>query len=606
MAVEYSKTIRGITYTQGQSFNARVAGTWYGSSDGTGGSGSIAAGHTCKFQFYQADYSWQIYNYCIDPDSSGASDQEWTSIDIFPFATYTVKYNANGGTGAPANQTKTWGTNLTLSSTAPTRTGYAFKGWATSSGSTTVKYQPGATYSANAALNLYAVWEATAATLTSVATMTTGSAVSIKWTPNATTHTFRLKIVIGSNTYWAPSSTGYISPATTSAYTYTGYTIPAAAAAQITTAESGTATVTLYSFLNGTQLGTSSKTATVVVNSSVVPTISSVALSNATTTGFTGWIKTLSKVKAVITASGAQGSTITSYQMTVDGAAYTSSTSTVTATNFLKNKGTVTVTAKVTDSRGRTATNAQSITVVDYFSPTISDIVADVDGTTVTCSVTYAIAPVNDENAKNLKITCTKVSTSTSTVITPTLSEYSGTYTWTQTLADAETETYQFTAELWDTKTAASHTVASTLTAVTALSLLRGGRGAAFFGEATREGLEVKGKTIFDNQLQSIRNITDANDCAFVGLLTSSGHKISFVIPYDEVEGCTATITSLSAAAYGIAGALNTAITEESIESATCTPFGIRVVLYRSSGWGGTNNTPAVVVVHSITMSITV
>ncbi|MBR5423932.1 MAG: InlB B-repeat-containing protein, partial [Clostridia bacterium] len=43
--------------------------------------------------------------------------------------TYTVAYDANGGTGAPDNQTKTYGTNLTLSSTTPTRTGYTFDGW---------------------------------------------------------------------------------------------------------------------------------------------------------------------------------------------------------------------------------------------------------------------------------------------------------------------------------------------------------------------------------------------------------------------------------------------------------------------------------------------
>jgi len=74
-------------------------------------------------------------------------------------ASYAVKYYANGGSGAPSAQTKWYGENLTLSSTKPTRTGYTFKGWATSSGSTTVAYNPGATYSSNAALNLYAVWE---------------------------------------------------------------------------------------------------------------------------------------------------------------------------------------------------------------------------------------------------------------------------------------------------------------------------------------------------------------------------------------------------------------------------------------------------------------
>lgn len=71
---------------------------------------------------------------------------------------WTVSYNANGGSGAPGNQTKTYGTDLTLSSTKPTRTGYTFKGWATSSGGS-VAYAAGAKYTANAAVTLYAVWQ---------------------------------------------------------------------------------------------------------------------------------------------------------------------------------------------------------------------------------------------------------------------------------------------------------------------------------------------------------------------------------------------------------------------------------------------------------------
>ena len=72
--------------------------------------------------------------------------------------TYTVSYNANGGSGAPGNQTKTYGVNLTLSSTKPTRTNYNFKGWSTSA-SGGVIYASGATYTNNSAVTLYAVWE---------------------------------------------------------------------------------------------------------------------------------------------------------------------------------------------------------------------------------------------------------------------------------------------------------------------------------------------------------------------------------------------------------------------------------------------------------------
>ena len=71
---------------------------------------------------------------------------------------YTVSYDANGGSGAPSSQTKTKDVTLTLSSTKPTRSGYAFLGWATSASATSASYQPGGSYNANASVTLYAVW----------------------------------------------------------------------------------------------------------------------------------------------------------------------------------------------------------------------------------------------------------------------------------------------------------------------------------------------------------------------------------------------------------------------------------------------------------------
>jgi uncharacterized repeat protein (TIGR02543 family) len=82
-----------------------------------------------------------------------------TLYAVWKANTYTVSYNANGGSGAPASQTKTYGQTLTLSSTKPTRTNYNFKGWGTSASSTTVSYASGASYTANAAITLYAIWE---------------------------------------------------------------------------------------------------------------------------------------------------------------------------------------------------------------------------------------------------------------------------------------------------------------------------------------------------------------------------------------------------------------------------------------------------------------
>ena len=73
--------------------------------------------------------------------------------------TWTVTYHANGGSGAPSAQTKTENAPLSLSDGIPTRTGYRFLGWATAADADRVAYLPGAVYSGNAALVLYAVWE---------------------------------------------------------------------------------------------------------------------------------------------------------------------------------------------------------------------------------------------------------------------------------------------------------------------------------------------------------------------------------------------------------------------------------------------------------------
>lgn len=81
-----------------------------------------------------------------------------TSYTIPAISTYTVSYNANGGTGAPSSQTKMHDTALTLSTTKPTRNGYAFAGWSTSSSATSATYSAGGTYAANASVTLYAVW----------------------------------------------------------------------------------------------------------------------------------------------------------------------------------------------------------------------------------------------------------------------------------------------------------------------------------------------------------------------------------------------------------------------------------------------------------------
>ena len=92
------------------------------------------------------------------PGASYTSNSALTLYAVWKANTWTVKFDANGGSGAPANQTKTYGVDLTLSTTKPTRSLYNFLGWGTSSSSSAI-YQPGGKYTANADATLYAIWE---------------------------------------------------------------------------------------------------------------------------------------------------------------------------------------------------------------------------------------------------------------------------------------------------------------------------------------------------------------------------------------------------------------------------------------------------------------
>ena len=86
--------------------------------------------------------------------SSGTS----TSLDE-PIPNYTIMYNANNGSGAPSSQTKVQNVDVTLSTTAPTRSGYQFAGWNTSANGSGTSYAAGAVYSENSNVTLYAQWK---------------------------------------------------------------------------------------------------------------------------------------------------------------------------------------------------------------------------------------------------------------------------------------------------------------------------------------------------------------------------------------------------------------------------------------------------------------
>ena len=107
----------------------------------------------------KATYAWALTMF-IEFYGVVAPAELWALCDATPpgtpATTYTLTYNANGGTGGPAQQAGiAKGATVTLSTTAPTRAGYTFKGWAaTSTGTTLIT-----SVAVSANTTVYAVWE---------------------------------------------------------------------------------------------------------------------------------------------------------------------------------------------------------------------------------------------------------------------------------------------------------------------------------------------------------------------------------------------------------------------------------------------------------------
>lgn len=150
---------------------------------------------------------------------------------------------------------------------------------------------------------------------------------------------------------------------------------PVSLAQQAPNAETVALTLTVKTYNGSTYVGAWSTSVKLAVPSTVVPSMS-VAISDPTGVFNTygGYVQLRSKVKVDITASGAQGSTIKSYSIKV-GSIY-AATSASGTTDYLPGSGELAVSCSVTDSRGRTTTKTQSITVLAYSKPAITAISA--------------------------------------------------------------------------------------------------------------------------------------------------------------------------------------------------------------------------------------
>nr|DAF80783.1 MAG TPA: baseplate protein [Bacteriophage sp.] len=242
-----------------------------------------------------------------------------------------------------------------------------------------------------------------------ISSINTGNDIRIYFTPKTTSFSYRTTVSIGSN---SSTNTGTVSNTN---QTYRQYNIPHS---WLPNGTSGTLTCKLETLNGSTIIGTSTKTITINVDSSVIPTTSGivatyVSAGNSVVDSWGIYVQNKSKVKitlnGVTAGSGSgikscsiSGPNVPSNTMSVSGSTATSTT------NVLGSNGTLTYSAYATDNRGRNSTaRSVNITCYPYSNISISSLRVDrclangtisQDGKYAKCTFSGSCASVNGKN----------------------------------------------------------------------------------------------------------------------------------------------------------------------------------------------------------------
>lgn len=307
-----------------------------------------------------------------------------------------------------------------------------------------------------------------------------------------------------------------IAPGVATSYSWT---VPDLATS-IPNTTSGTMTIRCITKNGSTTIGTKTVLLTAKVPTSVVPTVSSVSVAE-TVSGlaaqFGAFVQGKSAIKATISASGAKGSTIKAYSSTFLGKSYTSSSWT---SDTLADDGTLTITTKVQDSRGRwSSPKYTTVTVLPYSAPQTKELTvyrcdsngnAKDDGAYMSVSWSYGVATVGNKNTASMRIDykrTTETSYSSSPLVSSTELEGSGLMLITSTTFSAD---YQYDVRMTVTDWfGASATYVTTLpTAKVIMDIGADGLGVAFGKTSEKDAFEVSMKAEFGDQVGFVKEMT--------------------------------------------------------------------------------------------------
>ena len=311
-----------------------------------------------------------------------------------------------------------------------------------------------------------------------------GSNVPITISRHASSFTHTVKV----------SCAGYSQTLMTKGSTYpTVNWTPAVAtyAPRITTAMSARATVTCETYSGSTLVGTSTATCTLTLRAAdVAPAVS---IATADPQGYLStygrYVKSKSKIKVTLTNTLRYGATLALTQITANGATYNSSPAT---TGVIASASNTSVTAKITDSRGQTATASATIAIYDYTSPQInsfsvhrcnSDGTLNNSGAYMRVDYKVTVTALGNNNSKTLTLKYKKVSASSYTSRAITLSSYTQTGEVHNIAADVNSS-YNVQLVLSDDFTSTTSTL-TLPTASTRINWKSGENGGIAFGKVS-------------------------------------------------------------------------------------------------------------------------
>ena len=310
-------------------------------------------------------------------------------------------------------------------------------------------------------------------------------------------------------TYGATFTLGSYSGMATSTTKTLEYAIPIAWCNALPNAATGQANVTCQVKYGGVVYSSFGVKLTVSVPASVVPTVTSITLSDKTDTpvpsSWNMFIQHKSGVRVTaITTAGAYSSTISKIKLQVGSQSISQnySASSLPQIDVITQSGSLTCTVTVTDSRGRTASKTATVTFVPYAAPKFTNCVSerclangeiDNDGTYFKSTTAVSFSTCNGNNTITLTVKYKKTDAvvyGSETTITPGVNTCGN--------DDLDTE---FSYDVMYSVTDQFCTVTFTdyiSTAIYLMHFLHGGKGVAFGQKATTENyLDCAFKALF-------------------------------------------------------------------------------------------------------------